>query len=235
MFNNWNKESYKLFIQYLIDKQDAQYKEFHSGLVLNSKYEIIGIRLPILRQIAKEVARTNIEDFLRVAQNRYYEEVMIQGLVISHIKDDQTFYNYFSKHIYKIDNWALCDTFCSSIKIIRKYENKYFNIAKQMSTNEDEFISRIGLILILNHFINENNLESIFSILDSINSNKYYTNMAEAWLVCDLYIKFPRQTLEFIKHNNLNTFTQNKAISKIHDSYRVRAEDKIELSKFRKI
>ena len=104
-----------------------------------------------------------------------------------------------------------------------------------MSTNEDEFISRIGLILILNHFINENNLESIFSILDSINSNKYYTNMAEAWLVCDLYIKFPRQTLEFIKHNNLNTFTQNKAISKIHDSYRVRAEDKIELSKFRKI
>ncbi len=69
-------------------------------------------------------AKSNIEEFLEYAQNKYYEEVMIQGLVISHIKDEKLFYKYFIKYINKIDNWALCDSFCSSIKIVRKYEEK---------------------------------------------------------------------------------------------------------------
>ena len=74
----------------------------------------------------------------------------------------------------------------------------------------------------------------IFNILNKINSDKFYINMAEAWLVCELYIKYPNETLKYIKNNNLNKFTQNKAISKIHDSYRVSKDEKEYLNKFRK-
>ena len=70
----WNEDNYKKFIKYLISIQDLKYKEFHSSLVLNSKYEIIGIRLPIMRTIAREIAKSNIEEFLKFAQNKYYEE-----------------------------------------------------------------------------------------------------------------------------------------------------------------
>ena len=97
----WNKESYNEFVEYLKSKQDKKYKEFHSSLVLNSQYEMIGIRVPIMREIAKEVAHTNIEEFLKVAQNKYYEEVMIQGLVISYIKDEEVFNKYFVEYIKK--------------------------------------------------------------------------------------------------------------------------------------
>ena len=230
----WNKETYKSFVDYLISIQDMKYKEFHSSLVLNSQYEIIGIRLPIMRDIAKKIAKGNIEEFLTYAKEKYYEEVMIQGLVISHIKDEELFYKYFKKHIVKIDNWALCDSFCSAIKIVRKYEEKYFNEAIKMALNESEFVSRVGLVMLLNHFINQNNLEAIFATLNKIQSDKFYINMAEAWLVCEMYIKFPKETKEFIKKNKLNKFTQNKAISKIHDSYRVSKEEKELLNKFRK-
>ena len=58
--------------------------------------------------------------------------------------------------------------------------------------------------------------------------------MAQAWLICELYIKHPKETLKFVKQNNLNKFTHNKAISKIHDSYRVSREDKELLNKYRK-
>lgn len=58
--------------------------------------------------------------------------------------------------------------------------------------------------------------------------------MAEAWLICELYIKYPKETKAFIKNNNLNKFTQNKAISKIHDSYRVSKEEKELLSNYKK-
>ena len=230
----WNTKTYTEFVEYLKSKQDIKYKEFHSSLVLNSQYEMIGIRVPVMREIAKEVVHTNIEEFLKVAQNKYYEEVMIQGLVISHIKDEEIFNKYFVEYIKKIDNWAICDSFCNSIKIVRKYEDKYFKEAVQLALNKEEFISRVGLVIIMSHFVNEKNLQTIFETLNNIKSDKFYINMAEAWLVCELYIKFPKETFEFITNNKLNKFTQNKAISKIHDSYRVSKEDKKTLNQFRK-
>ena len=232
--NQWNKKSYDEFVNYLISIKDEKYKEFHSSLVLDSKYEMIGIRLPKMREIAKEISKTNIEEFLKVAQDKYYEEVMIQGLVISHIKDEKTFYEYFKNHVKTIDNWALCDTFCSSIKIIKKHEEKYFSEAIKMCLDSKEFISRTGIVMILSSFVNEKNLQTIFDTLNKITSDKFYINMAEAWLVCDLYIKFPKETLAFMKKNNLNKFTQNKAISKIHDSFRVDKEDKEYLNTLRR-
>ena len=231
----WDEKSYKDFVESLINIRDEKYKEFHSSLVLNSKYEMIGIRVPTMKKIAKEIAKTtDLEKFFEYAQDKYYEEVMIQGLVISHIKDEKLFYKYFKKHINKIDNWALCDTFCSAIKIIKKYEDKYFKEAINMSLNKKEFISRVGLVIILDHFISRENINTIYETLNKINSDKFYINMAEAWLVCELYIKYSSETKEFIKNNNLNKFTQNKAISKIHDSYRVSAEEKDLLNEYRK-
>ena len=229
----WNNEDYKEFIKYLLSLQDIKYKEFHGSLVLNSKYEMIGIRVPIMRDIAKKIAKSDIEEFLKYAQNKYYEEVMIQGLVISHFKDEKLFYKYFIKFINKIDNWAICDSFCSSIKIVRNYEEKYFKEAIKTALNREEFISRVGLVMILNHFISQKNLDIIFDTLNKIQSDKFYINMAEAWLICEIYIKYPKEIKKFLKNNRLNKFTQNKSISKIHDSYRVNKEEKELLNKYR--
>lgn len=230
----WNKENHNEFVKYLMSLQDVKYKDFHSSLVLNSKYEMIGVRVPIMRDIAKRIAKSNIEEFLEHAQDKYYEEVMIQGLVISHIKEEELFYKYFIKYINKIDNWAICDSFCSSIKIVRKYKEKYFKKAIEMALKKEEFLSRVGLVMILNHFISKDNLNDILDILNKIQSDKFYINMAEAWLVCEMYIKYPKEIKEFLKENRLNKFTQNKAISKIHDSYRVSKEEKELLNKYRK-
>ncbi len=230
----WSEKTYKSFVKYLMSLQDLKYREFHTSLVLNSKYEFIGIRTPIMKDVAKQISKGDIEEFLKYAQDKYYEEIMIQGLVISHIKDEELFYKYFKKHIKKIDNWALCDTFCSSCKIVEKHEDKYFTEAIELCLNSKEFISRVGLIIILDHFIKEENLPVILDTLNKITSDKFYINMAEAWLVCEMYTKFPKETEKFLKKNNMNNFTQNKAISKIHDSFRVSAKEKELLKKYKK-
>jgi 3-methyladenine DNA glycosylase AlkD len=187
---------------------------------------MLGIKIPILRSIAKEISKTNIEEFLKVSNENYFEEIMLQGFVISYIKKEKVFYSYFKKYIKRIDNWSLCDSFCNSIKIVEKYEEKYFKEAIKLSLSEEEFISRVGLIIILNHFIKEENITVIFDTLNKIKTDKYYINMAEAWLVCEIYTKYPKLALEFIKNNTMNDFTHNKSISKIHDSYRVSLEEK---------
>lgn len=230
----WNKEKYKEFIEYLQSIQDVKYRDFHKSLVLNSKYEMIGIPVPVMRSIAKQIAKTNIEEYLKCVQDRYYEEVLIQGLVISLIKDESLFYEHFNGFIKKIDNWAICDSFCSSLKIVRKYEDKYFNEAIKLSLNKNEFISRVGLVIILNHFVKKENLKTIFDTLNKIDSDLFYINMAEAWLVCEIYIKHPNDCIIYIADNKLNDFTQNKAISKIRDSYRVSEEDKKMLNNYKR-
>jgi 3-methyladenine DNA glycosylase AlkD len=232
--SKWNKESYNNFVDYLISQKDDKYKEFQSKLCPSCKYEILGIKIPVLRKIAKEISKTDFQEFLKFSNDVYYEEVMLQGLVISHIKDEKIFYNYFKKYIIKIDNWAICDTFCNSIKIVSKYEEKYFEEAKKLSISSEEFASRVGLIMILNYFIKEENIESIFDILNQIKSDKYYINMAEAWLICEIYTKYPDKTLNFLTHNTLNKCTLNKSISKLHDSYRVPQKEKLFLNTLRR-
>lgn len=221
----WTKETYQQYIEYLISIKEDKYKEFHSKLCF-TKYEILGIRLPIIRKIVKQISKTNYEDFLNLTKSTYYEEVMIEGLVISTIKDELLFDKYFNKYIHKIDNWGICDSFCNSIDIVKQNPNKYFNLCKELSLYKEEFISRVGLITILNYFIKEEYLQDIFNILDNITSDKYYINMAQAWLVCELYIYYPQETEKYLKNNKLNNFTHNKSISKIRESYRISQKTK---------
>lgn len=221
----WTNKTYQEYLDYLISIKEEKYKEFHSKLCF-TKHEILGIRVPIIRSIAKRISKTNYKDFLKYTKSKYYEEVMIEGLVISTITEETIFDKYFNKYITKIDNWGICDSFCNSLNIVTKNPSKYFNLCKELSLSEEEFISRVGLIIILNYFIKEEYLKEIFDILDSINSNKYYINMAEAWLICELYIYYPQQTEKYLKNNKLNNFTHNKSISKIRESYRISKDTK---------
>jgi 3-methyladenine DNA glycosylase AlkD len=163
----WNKETYQKYINYLISIKENKYKEFHSKLCF-TKYEILGIRLPIIRKIAKEISKTNYEDFLKLTKSKYYEEVLIEGLVISTIKDESIFDKYFNKYITKIDNWGICDSFCNSLNIVTKNPTKYFNLCKELSLSNEEFISRVGLIIILNYFIKQEYLKDIFFYLKNL-------------------------------------------------------------------
>lgn len=225
MPKEWNDKTYQEYINYLESLSEQTYKDFQSKLTF-TKYEMLGIRIPLLRKIAKQISKSDIISFLICSKNKYYEEIMINGFIISNIDNEAIFDKYFMKHIKLIDDWSLCDSFCNSLKIVKKNKDKYFKICVELAKSEEEFISRVGLITILSHFIEPDNIEEIFNLLNEISTNKYYINMAEAWLVCELYVKFPNLTQKFILKNNLNNFTHNKAISKIRESYRVSKEEK---------
>ena len=232
--NNWNKNTYNEFVKHLNTLKDEKYKRFNSSIVNNSKYEMIGIRLPILRNIAREISKTDIIAYLNIKEDNYYEEVLIEGLVISKIKKEDIFYKYFINYIDKIDNWAICDTFASSIKIVEKYKDKYFNECVKLTNQKKEYSVRLGLVVILDHFIEEDNIEKIIKIIDNTESDKYYINMARAWLLAEIYIKYKDKVFTYIKNNNLDKFTQNKAISKINDSLRISKEEKEKLKQYKK-
>ena len=235
IYSTWNKIKYKEFIKYLKCLEDIQYKDFNSKLIPNIRKDtMIGIRIPILRKIAHGIYKSDYEKFLKLVTNKYYEETMIEGLIIAQIKDQESFVHHAKKFIDKIDNWAICDTFCNSLKIINENKKYYFDFFEVFLDSNREYYIRCSLVVFLNYYIEDEYIDKLFSLIDNIKFNTYYVNMAIAWLISMIYIKYPKKTLNYLINNNLNDFTHNKAIQKIIESYRVLKEDKDNLRKLKR-
>ena len=109
----------------LFKLQDLKYKEFHSGLCPNVD-KIIGVRVPLLKEIAKKIAKEDYKNFLENIKDEYYEELVLHGLVIGYAKItiEETF-KYLEGFVPKINSWAVCDTICSNLKITKKLINEF--------------------------------------------------------------------------------------------------------------
>lgn len=220
----WNKKSYKEFIKYLKSLKDDKYKVFHSKLT-DTNYEIIGIRVPIMRRIAKEINKTDIEKFFSLVGNTYYEEVFIEGIVLSN-SDEKILDKYLVSFIKKIDNWAICDSFCTSLKIVNKKLGKYWMYFTGLIDNNKEFQTRVVIVIMMNYYLNDNYIDRVLYIISNIKSDKYYINMAISWLLSVAIINYEDKIISLLDSKALSKFIQNKTISKIQDSYRISNEVK---------
>lgn len=216
---------------------DTKYKEFHKGLCPGTE-NIIGVRVPVLREYAKKLSKKyEIDDLLENIDAEYYEEIMLQGMLIGLKKDKEISYILadIEKFVPKIDNWAICDTFCAGLKITKKNLNKMWEFLQKYVKSSKEFEIRFGVVMILDYYITESYLDRNFKIFDSIKSDKYYVQMAVAWAVSICLIKFYDKTIEYLNKCKLDKFTYNKALQKAIESYRITNEQKEELRNMKKI
>lgn len=215
--------------------QDKKYKEFHSKLCPGTN-NIIGIRIPVLREYAKTLLKE--KDFKTLINNiddEYYEEIMLQGMLIGLVKKDfNEIKPYIENFIPKINNWAICDTFCAGLKITKKYKEEMWNLINKYVTSDQEFYIRFAVVMILDYYIEEEYIEADFKIFNNIKSDKYYVQMAVAWAISICFIKYYEKTIEYIKTADLDEFTYNKAIQKAIESYRITKEQKDILKKMKK-
>lgn len=228
----WSKQDYQEYLLYLKSVGTEKYRDFTKKLT-PTQYEIIGVTVPIQRKIASEIKKGNALSFLSQAGNTYYEEVFIEGILIASL-NEADFKIYFKPFLKKVDNWAICDCFCNSITFLKSDPEKHFPLFLELLKKEEPFTIRIGLITILSHYVEKKYLDRIFSSIDQISSNHYYVNMGEAWLLAEMFVKFPMETESYLEKSKVNDFTMNKTISKIRDSYRVSKEKKEEALKWKR-
>lgn len=229
----WNENSYQEYLSNLVSKRNDKYRDFHKKLT-PTKYEILGLSVPMSRSIAKEISKTDVLSFLTYTKDTYYEEVLIEGFVIASIKEENIFFEQLARFLPKIDNWAICDGFCNSIQILKKNQSKHFSYFLKLLESEEPFTIRVGLIILLSFYIEKEYLNEIYQKIDTIKSEHYYVNMGTAWLLAEMYIKYKDETKAYFEKTKINDFTMNKTIGKIRDSYRVTKEEKEELLKYKR-
>jgi len=205
---------------------EEDYQKFSSSLLPGTK-NVLGVRLPKLREIAKKIVKGDWRTYLKTHDNYYFEEIMLQGMVIGYAKSEiEEILKYTSDFIPSIDNWSLCDSFCSGLKITKNNRDRVYKFLQPYLFSNKEFYVRFGIVMLLNYFIETEYIERVLSVLGKIKHEGYYVKMAAAWALSICYIKLQESTLEFLQNNNLDDFTYNKALQKITESYRIDKESK---------
>ncbi len=224
--------------KHLLKLADKKYQEFHNKLCPNTN-NIIGVRVPVLRKYAKElIQQYEIKNLLSNIDNEYYEEIMLQGMIIglSKEKDFNVIKDYIKDFIPKIDNWAVCDGFCAGLKITKKYKKDMWEFIQEYLKSDKEFYLRFSIVMILDFYIEKEYLQKDFEIFNNIRNNKYYVQMAIAWAVSLCLIKYYDETIKYLKSKNckLDDFTYNKALQKARESFRITNVQKEELKKMKR-
>lgn len=211
--------------EYLFSIAKKQYQEYIDQGIGNRVS--IGVTIPELRAIAKTIARSDWRRFINEIKAEFYEERLIYGMVIGYAKaevDEIIF--HLEKFIPYINSWAVCDSVVNTLKIIKKNKSKFWEYIQKYIRSDNEYEIRFAIVIILWYFLDDQYIDDVFIILDSINHQGYYVKMAVAWAISFCFIKYPEKTLVYLKNNSLDDFTYNKAIQKTIESFRVKDEHK---------
>ena len=208
--------------------KDENYRRFHAKLIPDIPIDnIIGVRTPVLRKYAKEVAKlpeANI--FLESLPHSYYEENNLHGALLSLLypKDIIAFMEQLERFLPYVDNWATCDML--SPKIFKKYLPYVYERVQKWLQSDAVYTIRFGIVTLLGFYLDNAFEPEMLQLVANVRSEEYYVNMAVAWYFSMALVKQYDATLPYIQNRVLEPWTHNKSIQKAIESRRIPQETK---------
>lgn len=232
---HWDEREYARLICRLFTMADEKYKDFNSALIPNKeKSGMIGIRIPALRKLAKEISNGNAEEYISLKKGKIQEEVMLEGFVIGYMKlgypQLSEYVRYFAD---KVDNWAVSDCTSASMKRIKMYRTEFLRDIEYLISSENPWHIRYGILFLMQYYLDDEYIDYVLNTLESIRSGHYYVKMAQAWCLATALAKFGKKTLGVLERQNFDAEVLNMFIRKARDSARVSKEYKELILKFR--
>ena len=211
---------YLEFLNELKSYQDPAFADFQKKLI-PTKQKILGIRVPVMRTIAKRY-RDRLEEIFEFPDEIF--EVTFIKLTILSLQPYDTFVESLERAVGLIDNWATCDSF--KAKCIRNNKEEFLPVLAHLFAIGGEFYERYVLVVLLSEYVEERYLPLLFAYLENADKSFYYVHMAAAWLTAEILIKSYENGIRFLQNGGLDVKTRNKAIQKAIESYRLTKEQK---------
>lgn len=196
-------------------------KEF-SSTITKSVHPMIGVSIPNLRSLAKEIVKGDYILFLELNSMDTYEEMLLQGFVVGYSKmNDNDKYKYLDEYIPRIADWSECDSVVSTLKFMSKDLDFAFDYLDKYYYSVNEFEKRFAIVCYLSYFLVDEYIDVVLDRLIECQSELYYVNMAVAWALSVAFVKYFDKTMAVFKDCNLDVFTYNKTIQKCKESFRL--------------
>lgn len=206
----------------LFDNQDLKYREFKGKSIPNiDKDNIIGVRIPIIRKIVKEIYQEDyISKFLDELPHKYHEENLLHGLILSIKYQDIDFLlSKLDSFLPYVDNWEVTDII--SPKLFKKYPDKVYEKIKEWLNSDKEYVIRFAVVSLLQFYLDDNFKIEELELVNNIKNEDYYVKMAIAWFYSFALIKQYDITIKYFENRKLNKWIHNKALQKAIESYRI--------------
>ncbi len=218
----------------LFELQDKEYAQFQSKLTPGVDPSLfIGVRVPVLRNFAKEYMKNpKQEQFRKSLPHKYYDENMLHGLLISQMKDYEECVEAVDAFLPYIDNWAVCDIM--SPKVFKKNRDKLIEKIPEWIASDHTYTCRFGMEMLMSFFLDDAFQAEYLEMPAAVRSEEYYVNMMTAWFFATALTKQWDAALPYITEGRLDTWTHNKTIQKACESYRITPEQKEFLRKLKK-
>ena len=210
----------------LFESSDEKYADFQAKLTPTiERDKFIGVRVPDVRKIAKEIYKTGgFEDFLSELPHKYYDENMLHGLILSEFKDYDKCIEYVDKFLPYVDNWAVCDIM--SPKCFKKNKEKLILKIIEWSRSDAVYTSRFGIEMLMSHYLDDDFKPEYLKIPEGVHLEDYYSKMMVAWFFATALSKQWDAAIPYIEQGYLDVWTHNKTIQKARESYRITPEQK---------
>lgn len=213
----------------LQDRSSAKLKDFNAKLLPGTdRARILGIRVPELRAIAKELVRSgNYREFL-TETHFYVEEVILHGLILGYAKfTTDELIAEIEKFLPFADNWMVTDCTVGGLKAVKKNGDIFYDKCLEWLCSEREYTVRFATVMLLSYYLDEDFRADIPAKLARLRSDEYYVNMAIAWYFSVALVKRYDEVIELFRSDAiLNPWVHNKAIQKAIESYRISDERK---------
>lgn len=199
---------------------EEKFRIFNEKIVHTSKYKVIGVRMPDLKAIAKK----HRADYKEIFEMPYdsFEEIIIKGAALGFadvLLSEKA--PYVIRYAGMIDNWAECDCFCSCIKVKKSEEDALRLLSDRLMKRKEEFVSRVGIVLMFSKFTDEPTVKKALDIYDALPCGAYYRDMAVAWGLSVYCVKYPELITGYLEHSPISIKVKLMAAQKIRDSRRV--------------
>lgn len=204
---------------------NESYAAFNKRIV-NTKMPVIGVRVPDLRRLARELAPDmSAADISRLltAKNKSFDYVLLCGLLITHARlDDQAAIDLTKQYLPHVDSWAHIDIF---VEKKRRFAGElWWYFALECLQSEAEFTVRYGVISLMTNFLDKAHIDQVFAALRNVKHDGYYVKMALAWLYATTAVHFFDLTLAELENEHIDAWTRNKAYQKMRESRRFTPE-----------
>lgn len=210
----------------LFNQKDILYKKFQCKLIPSiSPDSIIGVRIPVLRFLAKKIVKENdYESFLNILPHKFYEENNIHCYIIESIKDPNVFLKRLEVFLPYINNWSTCDTF--KAKVLVKDPVLLISKIKEWIYSNKTYTVRFAIELLMKYFLDDLFKIEYLNLVSSIRSDEYYVNMMISWFFATALAKQWKCTYPYILNRKLCVWCHNKTIQKSVESFRISEEHK---------
>lgn len=206
--------------------QDLNYRQFQAKLMPTVDPEqIIGVRMPALRKLAKELKGTaEAEAFLAALPHRYYDENNLHGLLLCARSGYEETVAGLEDFLPHVDNWAICDLL--SPRAFRSHPPQLPEQIRRWLDSGDTYTVRFGLEMLMSFYLDECFRPEYLDWAAEVKSEEYYVRMMVAWYFATALAKQYDAALPYLTGRRLEQWTHNKTIQKAVESYRITPEQK---------